>query len=169
MTSGGFPRNGAIRQKHSPNRKIILSEAQRGYKIRLSGRIKCFSILPRRESSLLSEVLGVGALALPIAAGGLPPLRLARLAPAQRNQASESILELKTGRKRNKESKRIDIRKKQAKDVFRCAAGARAASQSPLSVIGHKTNLPHERFVNTSGVRFPKPQLPRFGVMILDE
>ena len=63
--------------------------------------IKCISILPRKESNLLSEVLGVGALALPIAAGGLPPLRPARPAPAQRNQASESILELKTGRKQN--------------------------------------------------------------------
>ena len=55
------------------NRKIILSEAQQGYKIRLSGRIKCGNILPRRESNLLSEVLGVGALALPIAAGGDAP------------------------------------------------------------------------------------------------
>ncbi len=117
MTSGGFPRNAAIRQKHSPKRKLILSEAQRGYKIRLSGRIKCVNILPRRESNLTLEVLRVGALALPIAAGGLPPLRPARPAPAQRNQASEYILVLKTWRKRNKESKRIDVRESQLLSV----------------------------------------------------
>ena len=53
-------------------------------------------------------------MALPIAAGGLTPLRSARPAPAQRNQARESILELKTWRKRNKGSKRIDIRESQS-------------------------------------------------------
>ena len=41
----------------------------------------------------MRKLRGVGALALPIAAGGLPPLRQARPAPAQRNQASESILD----------------------------------------------------------------------------
>ena len=48
---------------------------------------------------------------------GRPTLRPARPAPAQRNQASESILELKTGRKRNKESKRIDVRESQLLSV----------------------------------------------------
>ena len=81
--------------------RLFYPKCSEAIKIRLSGMIKCISILPRKESNLLSEVLGVGALALPIAAGGLPPLRPARPAPAQRNQASESILELKTGRKRN--------------------------------------------------------------------
>ena len=165
VTSGGFPRNAAIRQKHSPKRKLILSEAQRGYKIRLSGRIKCGSILPRRESNLLSEVLGVGALALPIAAGGLPPLRPARPAPAQRNQASEYILVLKTWRKRNGGSKRIrhtrENKPKARLDTPQAyPAGVRAASQSPLSVPDKKTNLPRERFVYTSGVRSEKPRVP---------
>ena len=47
----------------------------------------------------------------------MPPLRPARPAPAQRNQASESILELKTGHKRNKGSKRIDVRESQLLSV----------------------------------------------------
>ena len=32
----------------------------------------------------------------------------------------------------------------------------------------HKTNLPRERFVYTSGVRPGKPQFPRFGTILLD-
>ena len=32
----------------------------------------------------------------------------------------------------------------------------------------NKKRTSHERFVYTSGVRFKKPQLPRFGVMILE-
>ena len=62
-------------------------------KPRFPGAIKYAAILPRRESNLLSEVLEAGALALPIAAGGIPPFRLALPASARRSQADESILE----------------------------------------------------------------------------
>ena len=60
-----------------PNRHCLRirkcpSEAQRGYKIRLSGRIKCDSILPRRGENSADC--------------------------AQRNQASESILDEERGR-----------------------------------------------------------------------
>ena len=102
-----FPETELFAKIIRQNESLFYPKRSEAIKIRLSGMIKCISILPRKESNLLSEVLGVGALALPIAAGGLPPLRPARPAPAQRNQASESILELKTGRKRNNGSKRI--------------------------------------------------------------
>ena len=38
----------------------------------------------------------------------------------------------------------------------------------PLRNFQYKKRTSHERFVNTSGVRFKKPQLPRFGAMILE-
>ena len=59
----------SIRQIES----LFYPKRSEAIKIRLSGMIKCISILPRKESNLLSEVLGVGALALPIAAGGDAP------------------------------------------------------------------------------------------------
>ena len=90
-------------------------------------------------------------MALPIAAGGLPPTRQARPAPAQHNQASESILELKTGRKRNKGSMRIEHTRNS-------------------TVIRHptKNEPPMRGSLTLPKFILPKTKLPRFGAMILE-
>ena len=81
--------------------------------------------------------------------GGLPPLRQARPAPAQRNQASESILDAGQGARKS--------RGRSALSICECAA-----------YLHQKKRTSHERFVSASGVRSTKPQLSRFGAMILD-
>ena len=90
-------------------------------------------------------------MALPIAAGGLPPTRQARPAPAQHNQASESILELKTGRKRNGGLKRIEHTRNS-------------------TVIRHpqKNEPPMRGSLALPEFVLPKTKLPRFGAMILE-
>ena len=100
--------------------------------------------------------------------GGLPPLRQARPAPAQRNQASESILDEERGRAA------VPLPLKGA------AVPLPLKGLTPLAKIGFanasipstfpaKKRTSHKRFVSTFGVRSTKPRLPRFGVMILDE
>ena len=102
----------------------------------------------------------------------MPPLRPARPAPAQRNQVSESILELKTGYTRNKGPKRIwytrENKPKARLDTPQAyPAGARAASQSPLSVIEQK-NEPPMRGSLILPEFVPKTKGFRFGVMLLE-
>ena len=77
--------------------------------------------------------------------GGLPPLRQARPAPAQRNQASESILDEERGRHG---PPAIEGATPLTKIGF-----ANASIPSPFPT---KKRTSHERFVSTSEVRSPQ-------------
>ena len=90
--------------------------------------------------------------------GGLPPLRQARPAPAQRNQASESILDEERGRHGPPTI--------EGGGSAASIEGAGAPYEDwlrqcfyPLPV-PHKKRTSHKRFVSTSVVRSEKPKVP---------
>ena len=82
--------------------------------------------------------------------GGFPPLRQARPAPAQRNQASESILDEERGRAA------VPLPLKGLAPLTKIGF----ANASIPSTFPAKKRTSHKRFVSTSGVRLKKPKVP---------
>ena len=104
--------------------------------------------------------------------GGLPPLRQARPAPAQRNQASESILDEERGRHgppaiegggsaASIEGADAPYGRKVRQPLKGCALTKIGfANASIPSLFPTKKRTSYGRFVNTSRVRSEKPRVP---------
>ena len=82
--------------------------------------------------------------------GGLPPLRQARPAPAQRNQASESILDEERGRAA------VPLPLKGLAPLTPIAS----QFAYPFPIPDKKTDLPQERSEDTFEYVLKKPQVP---------
>ena len=96
--------------------------------------------------------------------GGLPPLRQARPAPAQRNQTSESILDKERGRADGAasiEGAGAPYGRKVRQPLKGCAlTKIGSANTSIPSLFPTKKRISHKRFVNTFGVRSENQGFP---------